>query len=83
MTSLRITCLIWLLISILAPYVMALEVYSDMQCQDLCLRDSSCQTYNTGPMEASGKMKCNFNPTSSGKRLELRVSIFVYRYCTL
>ena len=74
MTSLGTTCLIWLLICILAPHVGALEVYSDIQCQDLCLRNNSCRTYSTGPIQANGKMTCNFN-VSSGKPLELAVSI--------
>ena len=49
-------------------------VYNEWQCQDLCLRNESCNTYGLGPLQASGKMPCLINP-QNGKPLDLKVSI--------
>ena len=75
-TPFYIKCFTCLLASILAIHVATSEllVYHEMQCEDLCLRESSCQTYNIGPIQASGKKACHLNP-QNGKQLDLRVSI--------
>ena len=67
-------------IFILAPSPVISEsevlVYNEWQCQDLCLRNGSCNTYGLGPWQASGKMPCLMNP-QNGKPLDLKVSILL------
>ena len=73
-TSFYIKCFACLLAS---THVVASEllVYNEMQCQDICLRGSSCQKYSIGPIQASGKMACYLNP-QNGKQLDLKVSTY-------